>query len=51
MDAYLKLDTEMASVTAEELKRLGKEVFESDSIIATRVPVAEEQADKTNRKE
>ena len=51
MDAYLKLDTEMTLVTAEELKRLAKKVFESDSIVATRVPASEEQKKKKNSKE
>ncbi len=51
LEAYLKLGDETASVTAEELKRLAKEVFESDSIIAQRLPAAQTQANQTTNKE
>ncbi len=46
LEAYLKLDTQMASVTAEELKHLSKKIFESDSVIAQQQPDDSNQTEK-----
>ena len=45
LEAYLKLDAQTASVTEEELKRFGKRVFESDSIIVQRLPADSNKAE------
>ncbi len=46
LEAYLKLDEETASVTAEELRRLAKQIFEGDSIIAQQQPADTRQTEK-----